>query len=174
MRITKRHWKTKRKDKNGYYHLDQFEYEHDLQVAIIDRIEQTLPSMRPYVFAVPNGQKRNIVVAKKLKKEGVTSGVVDLFIDIPNLIKHGLRLELKVCKNKLSEDQSEFKNRMERVGYVVEKCTSLEDFEEILCDYFGLDRLTNQEIFSRIHSEEFIQNKYEGKYEPIVPAYKNR
>lgn len=141
--------------------------EHQLQVSIIDYVNKILPALRPYIFAIPNGGLRNVIVAKKLKSEGVTAGVPDLFIDIPihalYIIKHGLRLELKVGKNKFTICQSLFKERMEKIGYVVKECRSIEDFEAILCDYLGLEKLTNSEIISRIKCEEHIQNNYTGK-----------
>lgn len=144
--------------------------EHQLQKLIVDYVNKILPSLRPYIFAIPNGGLRNVIVAKKLKDEGVTAGVPDLFIDIPNLIAHGLRIELKVGKNKLTDTQTAFKERMERVGYVVKECRSLEDFQCVLCDYFGLDKLTNQEIFSRINCETFLQDRYKGKYDDSIGA----
>jgi hypothetical protein len=141
--------------------------EHQLQVSIIDYVNKVLPSLRPYIFAVPNGGLRNVIVAKKLKDEGVMAGVPDLFIDIPNTFKHGLRIEVKIGKNKFTINQMLFKERMEDLGYVVKECRSIEDFESILCEYFELKKLTNQEIFSRIQAEQFIQDKIKRKYDDV-------
>jgi hypothetical protein len=50
--------------------------EHQVQVAIC----QYLDSRGVLYFAIPNGGKRNVVTAVKLKKEGVVSGVPDLCV----------------------------------------------------------------------------------------------
>ena len=63
--------------------------EHDEQVAVIKWFEQyamlrwralRLPDGRPGIFATPNGGERNIKVAARLKAEGVSSGVPDLYV----------------------------------------------------------------------------------------------
>ena len=53
--------------------------EHQIQVAIC----QYLDLIKIPYFAIANGGLRNIIVAKKLKAEGVKAGVADLFLMIP-------------------------------------------------------------------------------------------
>ena len=48
------------------------------QVGFLEWFESKFPRVR--IFAIPNGGKRSIATAKKLKKEGVKAGVPDLFI----------------------------------------------------------------------------------------------
>lgn len=134
--------------------------EHNLQKSIFEYVEKALPALRPYIFAIPNGGKRNVIVAKKLKAEGVTSGVWDIFVTIPNLTKHGLYIESKDMKNKLTPKQELFKENVEKIGYSFGIIRSIDDFECLLMDYFGLEKLTNKEIKSRIEGEYFIQRKY--------------
>lgn len=53
--------------------------EHSEQCVVIDYCK-----IRRYpVFAIPNGGSRNKAEAAKLKAEGVSAGVPDLFIPIP-------------------------------------------------------------------------------------------
>ena len=47
--------------------------------------------MAKCLFAIPNGGARHIGTAIKLKSEGVTAGVSDLFLMIPSGQKHGDR-----------------------------------------------------------------------------------
>lgn len=136
--------------------------EHILQKSIFDYVNKAIPALRPFIFAIPNGGHRCIGTARKLKLEGVTAGVWDVLICLPNNIKHGLFIECKSGKNKLTDSQKEFKKHVEQVGYCFSVCKSIEDFESALCDYFELERLTNKEIFSRIGCENFIQ-KYSLK-----------
>ena len=69
------------------------------------------------LFAVPNGSHRNIGVAKKLKAEGVRRGVSDYFLCVPRNGKHGLFLELKAEKGRLSKEQGEFIDLANSQGY---------------------------------------------------------
>ena len=45
------------------------------------------------LFAIPNGGERNIIVAARMKKEGVRAGVPDLFLAAPKGGFHGLLTE---------------------------------------------------------------------------------
>jgi hypothetical protein len=134
--------------------------EHDFQASVFDYVDKTLPALRPYMFAIPNGGHRHIAVAKKMKAEGVTPGIFDIFISIPNLIAHGLYIECKAGKNDLSDEQIAFRDRMKEIGYWCEECRTIDDFIVILENYFGLERLSNKEIVSRIGCEKFIQKNH--------------
>jgi hypothetical protein len=52
--------------------------EHDEQVVFVRWFRMQFPGVR--IFAIPNGGLRNVVVAKRLKDEGVESGVPDLYV----------------------------------------------------------------------------------------------
>lgn len=58
-----------------------------------------------WLHSVPNGGKRNLITAVKLKREGVKAGVPDLFLDVARGGFHGLRLELKAGKNSATREQ---------------------------------------------------------------------
>jgi hypothetical protein len=134
--------------------------EHQLQASIFSYVNKVLPALRPFMFAIPNGGQRNVIVAKKLKAEGVTAGVWDILIVIPNIYKHGLFIECKVSKNELTKTQQDFKEKVQPVGYHFEECRSLEDFIAILENYFELKLLSNKEIISRIKAETFVQKGF--------------
>ena len=52
--------------------------EHSEQVGFINWFRVKYPQV--LIFAIPNGEKRAITVAKRLKAEGVVRGIPDLFI----------------------------------------------------------------------------------------------
>jgi hypothetical protein len=52
--------------------------EHSEQVGFINWFRVKYPNV--LIFAIPNGEKRAITVAKRLKAEGVVRGIPDLFI----------------------------------------------------------------------------------------------
>ena len=69
------------------------------------------------MHAIPNGGQRNIVVATKLKAEGVKSGVPDVCLPLPRGGYHGLYLELKVGRNKATDNQAWWIDQLECQGY---------------------------------------------------------
>jgi hypothetical protein len=54
--------------------------EHDIQVNCVNYFRLRYP--KGLIFAIPNGGQRNVIVASKLKAEGVLSGVPDLCVPI--------------------------------------------------------------------------------------------
>ena len=47
------------------------------------------------IYHCPNGGYRNKIEAANLKRQGVKSGVPDLFLPVPRKNKHGLFIEMK-------------------------------------------------------------------------------
>ena len=71
-------------------------------------------------FAVPNGGARDGRYAKRLKLEGVVSGVPDLIIVKPSpRTGQSVALEMKSLKGKLSDNQKIFIPKMEKQGWIV-------------------------------------------------------
>tara|TARA_R110000822_G_scaffold51604_2_gene134079 strand:+ start:277 stop:543 length:267 start_codon:yes stop_codon:yes gene_type:complete len=67
------------------------------------------------IFAIPNGEKRAISVAKRLKAEGVVRGVPDLFVPAWNLW-----IEMKrVSGGRLSPDQKQMIEYLEGARHTV-------------------------------------------------------
>lgn len=89
--------------------------EHDEQAALFYYLAHH-PDLW-VVFAIPNGGVRNKVTAAKLKREGVTAGVWDIFVPIPAAAFHGLFIEMKFGKNKLTQSQIKFGKQMVENGY---------------------------------------------------------
>ena len=87
--------------------------EHQEQVGLVNwfrgRFEGVL------IFAIPNGEKRAITVAKRLKAEGVVRGIPDLFIPEWNLW-----VEMKrVQGGRLSPEQKNMIGYLESIGQTV-------------------------------------------------------
>lgn len=75
------------------------------------------------LFAIPNGGERNIVVAAKLKSEGVRAGIPDLFLAVPVNGWNGLFIEMKKKKGgRLSDNQRTMMSIFSAYKYSVAVC----------------------------------------------------
>jgi hypothetical protein len=111
--------------------------EHDIQKAVIERVDakKLVDDRYKWLFAIPNGGKRNIRVAKKLKAEGVRSGVSDLMIPLPVNGFHGAFIEVKTLKGTTSPNQKEFLKVMESRGYFTRVTKGLDETWDVIEKY---------------------------------------
>lgn len=87
--------------------------EHEEQRAFISWWRKSLPDC--WIHAIPNGGGRGIREAGRLKAEGVSAGVPDLFC--PSLC---LWIEMKKRKGgSVSKEQKEWHEHLRQVGYTV-------------------------------------------------------
>ena len=87
--------------------------EHIEQVTFINWFRATYPTV--LIFAIPNGEYRAITTAMRLKAEGVTKGIPDIFIP-----EWKVWIEMKKEKGgTISKEQKEMKIYLESVGYTV-------------------------------------------------------
>lgn len=91
------------------------------------------------MYAIPNGGKRDIRTAVKLKATGVKKGVPDINLDVPVGRYHGLRIELKKPKlGKISKEQSEFMERLQQQGFRCEVCYGWLEARDVIVNYLGV------------------------------------
>lgn len=108
--------------------------EHQIQCAVVDFCAlKGIP-----IFAIPNGGDRHVAVAVKLKKEGVKSGVPDLFIPIIRGKVGGMFIEMKRKGGKLSDVQKFWLNQLEEEGYRVKVAFSVDEAIKAIEDYTAL------------------------------------
>lgn len=110
------------------------EQEHSIQVACVNWFRYRYPNH--LIYSIPNGGKRNAIVAAKLKAEGVLAGVPDLFVPVARNGWHGLYIEMKAGKNKPTEAQNNVMATLSGQGYKCEVCRSLEEFTMVVEAYF--------------------------------------
>lgn len=107
--------------------MRQLEHDHQealFQWAFLQR--NKYPELN-LMFAIPNGGKRNITTAMKLKREGVKAGVLDIFLPVARKGYHGMFTEMKVKPNKPSTKQVEFIEKLTEQGY---HCVVAYSFDE--------------------------------------------
>ena len=95
--------------------------EHQIQVGVfqwIDLQKEIYPALKN-AFAIPNGGSRNEIEAKNLKDEGVRAGVPDICLAYPSNGYHGLFIEHKTEKGKLTKD-TPIKDKQGRIKHIRE------------------------------------------------------
>ncbi|WP_273430504.1 VRR-NUC domain-containing protein [Chitinibacter tainanensis] len=113
--------------------------EHDHQVALFRWAQlqsAAVPALK-LMFAIPNGGARNIVVAGKLKAEGVKAGVPDILLPIPRGVYHGLFIELKQPKGRVAPHQAEWIAELGLQGYRSVVCYGWEDAKDTIMGYLN-------------------------------------
>ena len=75
-----------------------------------------MPELR-LLHAIPNGGHRNKITAAKLKAEGVKPGVPDICLPVARGEYHGLYIELKTRKGKLSPRQQTWLADLNNEGF---------------------------------------------------------
>lgn len=103
--------------------------EHTLQVSMIRWFDLQYPNLRLNLFAVPNGSARHIVVAKKLKAEGVRSGVSDLIFCYRG---RTIFIEVKMPKGRMQDTQKEFQENVLSHGFDYFIVRDLDQFLNII------------------------------------------
>ena len=93
--------------------------EHALQARVIGITRKVAPHF----------PERSKSEAGRLKAEGVTQGVPDLFLSVPRHGKHGFYLELKKARGTPSANQKTFLIAAQAKGY---QCGVFNDLESIL------------------------------------------
>lgn len=110
----------------GQYPILRIKTEHEEQRELVQWYRQSYRGS--LIFAIPNGGKRGKAEAGRLKAEGVTPGVPDLFI--PEL---QLFIEMKRTQgSSVSADQKAVMALLESAGYVCAVCKGKESAQAII------------------------------------------
>lgn len=96
----------------------------------------TIPELR-MLLASANGGLRSKATAARLKREGVKAGYPDLALDVSRHGYHGLRIELKYGKGRVSESQKWWHERLTEQRYLVFVCIGWEAAKDVLVAYLS-------------------------------------
>lgn len=117
--------------------------EHDEQVALMywwSLTHQLYGVPERLLFAIPNGGQRNLIVAKKLKAEGVRAGVPDLFLAVPRGRFHGMFVEMKKQKGgRLQDSQCIMLETLAAQGYHATVCHGWAEARKAIEEYLKGD-----------------------------------
>jgi hypothetical protein len=95
-----------------------------------------------YLFAIPNGGKRNKLEAARMKGLGVRAGIADLMLALPLNGYAGLFIEMKApntgkSKPRMSDAQIDKSWTFANVGYAVCCCYGWLEAQKAICDYLN-------------------------------------
>lgn len=98
------------------------------------------------LFAVPNGfpipsknPKTRARIVNYMKAEGLKPGVPDLWLPVARHDYHGLIIENKWKKNKPTEEQIMWLDRLSEEGYLSTVCWSAEEAIGLIIDYLKIE-----------------------------------
>jgi hypothetical protein len=104
--------------------------EHEEQRAFVEWFRKSFKGVR--VFAIPNGGARFKVEAVKLKTEGVSAGVPDLFIP-----EFNVWIEFKRRKGGVvSKEQKDWHEYLQGIGHNVFVCEGADQAKYGVLDFF--------------------------------------
>lgn len=110
------------------------------QIEFVSWVKQNHPGDK--VIHIPNGKKRSIVDAVRLKAMGVTRGIPDLFF--PKLL---LWIEMKREKGgSLSKEQKDVISELKSYGHAVAVCEGAEAAKKFFTDYKSLQYSINDQL----------------------------
>ena len=114
--------------------------EHAEQCAVIEWCN--LHAIAKHIFAIPNGSHKSPAAAAKFKREGLRSGIPDLFLPVPTATKDryyaGLFLELKRTKGSVtSKEQVAWIDFLRVSGYACYICRGADEAIATIKEYLG-------------------------------------
>jgi hypothetical protein len=124
--------------------------EHKIQAAAIK--ELSYHSAFQWLFAIPNGGARDPITGARMRREGVRSGVWDLFFPHPcysdalerahelPFSRSGLWIEVKSATGRirrLTEKQAEFGIYVYQQGFAIAICRSSREIVDVCRRYLG-------------------------------------
>lgn len=109
-----------------------------------DYPEQEYPELK-WLHSIPNGGLRSRRQAGKLKAEGMTAGILDLFLPVARRGYHGLYIEMKRPdgKGRASTEQREFIKHCKKENYLAEIHKSADTAWQAILYYLNLKERTN-------------------------------
>lgn len=112
--------------------MESVEQIHLFRWADLQSQKQPLLSL---LYHIPNGGHRHITTARRLKAEGVKSGVPDLCLPVSRQGKNGLYIELKRKGNAPSDNQRAWLTALRDQGYAVAVCYNWQEAAQEITDY---------------------------------------
>lgn len=89
------------------------------------------------MYHIPNEGKRSRSTGARMKREGLKPGVPDICLPVPRGGFHGLYVEMKVGRNKTTDNQDFWLEALEKQGYSTAVCYGWEAASKVILKYLG-------------------------------------
>ncbi len=135
--------------------------EHRIQAALFKWAKCSSakhPCLR-LMFAIPNGGARDPITGAMLKAEGVKPGVPDIFLPHPVEPHHGLFIEMKTSRGRVSPEQREWLMRLRNRGYAAVLCRSLTESIDTISRYIAGQPTTGESGQTHNPNERTHENR---------------
>lgn len=87
------------------------------------------------MYSIPNGSNKSKSERALFQRTGLKAGMPDVALSIPSGKYHGLFIELKAAKGRISDDQRKVISQLRDQGYFVAICFSAQDAAKVVCLY---------------------------------------
>jgi hypothetical protein len=129
-------------------------------INIVNWFRHDFPELADDFHHFANERKCTQQEGRTLKRMGVIKGVWDFFLGVPLDEYHGLWIELKVGKNKMTKEQIEFGVRKSLRGYAAVPCVGFDAVKHTILAY----------LKNYIPNREKLEQKFSTEYDHIVCA----
>lgn len=111
--------------------------EDQIQAAVVKWFDLQYPNYAGRLFAVPNGGKRHITTAVRLRTTGVRRGVPDLHLPVKTKNFSGLVIELKAKGGKPTPEQSDWLEFYLKQNFMAVLCVGVDAAINTLKNFMG-------------------------------------
>ena len=111
------------------------------QAALMTELRMRMPDVADLIYHVPNGGHRHVLVAMKLKEQGVVAGIPDLVMTMARGGYFGLYIEFKATPPNdapISPSQHERIRKLNDQGYLAVVCRGHFDAMEQIRAYLRM------------------------------------
>src|SRR5690554_1565427 len=108
------------------------------QIKGIDWLRANYPQTAKRTMHIPNERKQKPIWGYILNLMGLLKGASDLFIAEARGGYHGLFIEVKTKKGRLTESQKEFLNNVYQAGYKAEVAFGADELIKIIKEYLDM------------------------------------
>ena len=95
------------------------------------------------MFAIPNGGKRHMTTAMKLKATGLKAGIPDIFLPVARAPWNGLFIELKSKTGSVRPNQKVWHKLLREQDYRVAVCRGYETAIQVITEYLNTCFITD-------------------------------
>lgn len=113
-----------------------------VQIKALDCLRHYYPNVASAAIHIANERETTPFYGSILKKMGVKKGVPDLLFPKPQKNYHGLWIEVKTQKGRVTPEQESFIKEADNDGYFACVCFGAQSVVDTVCNYFDVPKVT--------------------------------